>query len=77
MNKYWEKRIEQDEKKAQIIAKNYSKLEKKYYDDALKILDGKIDRLYTKIKWGGAETVSRSELWEYAHYLDLKDEILK
>ena len=77
MNEYWKKRIEQDEKKAQIIAKNYSKLEKKYYDDALKILDGKIDRLYTKIKWGGAETVSRSELWEYAHYLDLKDEIMK
>lgn len=77
MNNYWKNRIEQDEKRAQAIAKNYSKLEQKYYKDALEILDGKINRLYTKIKWGGAETVSRSELWEYSHYLDLKDEIMK
>lgn len=76
-NEYWKSRAAADEAKAQKIAKSYMKKEKKLYKEALEVIDGKIDRLYTKINWGGEDTVTRSELWQYQYYLDLRDSIEK
>lgn len=73
---YWEGRAAADEARAQKIARRYMKEEKKLYKEALEQINGKIDRLYTKIRWGGADTVTRTELWEYSHYINLRDEIL-
>lgn len=76
-NEYWKGRAAADEARAQKIAKSYLKKERQLYKDALNVIDGKIDRLYTKIKWGGEDTVTRSELWQYQYYLDLRDSIEK
>lgn len=74
---YWRGRTAADEARAQKIARRYHREERQLYTNALDSIEGKIDRLYTKIKWGGAENITRSELWEYSHYLTLRDDILE
>lgn len=74
---YWERRIMQDEYRMNQLAKHNSFLIKEQYKDALKQIDGKIDRLYTKIQYGGEDQITRTELWQIKHYTELKEEIEK
>lgn len=74
---YWESRVAEDEAHAQRIINRYDKLQKKTYQQALKIIDMKIDRLYIYVKYDKPEMISRTELWQYNQYLELRDAIQK
>ena len=76
-NSYWKNRIIKEELQGQKIARSFSQKELEYYKKALIQIDGKIDKLYTIINYGYEDRITRSELWQYSYYLDLRDTIIK
>ena len=75
MGNYWKDRIIKDEARAQRLAGKYGKEEEKYYKRIFKEIEKELDGLYTKIQKG--EPITRSELWQYEHYKQLRQEIYK
>ena len=70
---YWQERILKDEEKAQRIAEIYGKKEQALYKNLLKDIEKEVDALYTKVKAG--EPITRTELWQYEHYKNLRSTI--
>ncbi len=71
---YWIKRVLRDEAHAQRIAANYAKEYERYIKKAYREVINQLNALQVDILSSGGE-VTRSELWQYGHYLQLKKTI--
>lgn len=69
--KYWTGRILKDEAKAQRTAESAARVQKKLYKDAYKDVSNAIDALQLQI--GAGQPVSRTQLWNYSKYLQLRE----
>lgn len=74
---YWEQRASDNEDKAQRLAASYSKRQEKLYKDAYKKINNTISALQNEIAANGAENITRTELWRYQKYIDLRNLIEK
>lgn len=79
MSDYWIKRTQEDEEKAQRLAKSYSRRQIKGYKDAYNEIQKSIDALYAEIisQPQGLENITRSQLWQYKKYVELRNQIAK
>lgn len=77
MSSYWINRAIEDEEKAQALASSFSKRQQQAYIDAYKSIEKEIDALYSQIisQPQGLEYLTRSQLWRYKKYTDLKNTI--
>lgn len=77
MADYWIKRALEDEEKAQALAASYSKRQQQAYIEAYRNIEKEINALYTEIisQPQGLENITRSQLWRYKKYTDLKNTI--
>jgi len=76
-NSYWRERTRQNEDKAQRTAASYSKKQERLYKQTYKKIDNQINALFTQINSLGADTITRTQLWQYSKYTQLRDIIQK
>ncbi len=72
-NQYWSERTRQSEEKAQRLAANYSKKQERLYQQTYRKIDTQINSLFAQINSAGAETLTRTQLWQYSKYTQLRD----
>lgn len=72
---YWKKRIEAEEEGASEIARHYSAIQKEYYKEALDRIEDELYKLYAQVKDKGAESLTRSQLYQYSRYVSLHNAI--
>lgn len=71
--KYWEDRTAQNEAKAAKTAAKASKEQQKIYKNAYNKINKTLDGLYEEIAISGRSNVSRSDLWKYKKYIELRN----
>ena len=69
---YWRKRALADEEKAQRIAGRVLREQRKVYRQAYADIERALDALYTQAVDQGAESLTRTQLWQYSKYKQLK-----
>lgn len=72
---YWEKRIKAEEEGASEIARHFSAVQKECYLDALERIEDELYKLYAQVKDKGAESLTRSQLYQYSRYVSLHNAI--
>lgn len=70
---YWRERTKRNEDKAQRIAASYSKKQERLYKQTYNKIDNQINALFTQIN----STITRTQLWQYSKYTQLRDIIQK
>ena len=69
---YWRKRALADEEKAQRIAGRVLREQRKVYRQAYVDIERALDALYTQAVDQGTESLTRTQLWQYSKYKQLK-----
>lgn len=69
---YWRKRALADEEKAQQVAGRMLREQRKVYRQAYADIERALDALYTQAVDQGAESLTRTQLWQYSKYKQLK-----
>lgn len=72
---YWKKRTLANEDKAQRIAAEYAKRQRKLLLETYKRIEANLNALYTQINYGGIDQITRTQLWRYSKYLELEEQI--
>lgn len=71
--KYWQKRILQNQNKAEKLASTYASRQAKYFTDAHKIIELRLESLLSDIEAG--YTPTRTELWQMVKWTQLREQI--
>lgn len=74
---YWKKRILEAEAKAHKTATAYAAQEKAYYSKALKEIENAVNALFAQMQSEGADTITRTQLWQFKRWQDLRNIIYK
>jgi SPP1 gp7 family putative phage head morphogenesis protein len=74
-NQYWVNRTQKNEDKAQRLAATYSKRQEILYKQTYKKIENQLNALYTQITDAGAGTLTRTQLWQYNKYMQLRNAI--
>lgn len=69
---YWRRRALADEEKAQQVAGRMLREQRKVYRQAYADIERALDALYTQAVDQGAESLTRTQLWQYSKYKQLK-----
>lgn len=69
---YWRRRALADEEKAQQVAGRMLREQRKVYRQAYADIERALDALYTQAVDQGAESLTRTQLWKYSKYKQLK-----
>ena len=72
-NRYWIERTQRNEDKAQRTAATYSKKQEKLFKSTYRKIDIAVNALFAQINSAGAETVTRSQLWQYSKFIQLRN----
>lgn len=74
---YWKKRTLANEEKASRLAASYAKRQRQALEKAYKQIENYLNALYVQINYGGADKITRTQLWQYSKYLELEQQIRK
>ena len=74
---YWQKRTLANEEKASRLAASYAKRQRQALEKAYKQIENYLNALYVQINYGGADKITRTQLWQYSKYLELEQQIRK
>ena len=73
---YWKKRTLANEGKAQRIATEYAKRQRKALLQAKNKIDNYLDYVLVQLEYG-VSPISRTQLWQASKYIELKQQIEK
>ena len=74
---YWQIRTLANEEKASRLAASYAKRQRQALEKAYKQIENYLNALYVQINYGGADKITRTQLWQYSKYLELEQQIRK